>query len=79
MQENQTFAKSINQTKAAEDKTYELEDVPLLDMQDECFRTKIVETFKRIGFVMLQNHGIPKEEIDEAFIRSRELFQLPIE
>lgn len=34
MQENPTFVKSINQAKAKEEKIYEIQDVPLLDMQD---------------------------------------------
>lgn len=53
MQQNPSFVQSINQTKAVEEKLYEMEDIPLLDMQDEFFPTKIVETFKRIGFAML--------------------------
>ena len=58
---NTTFTKSLNQTKAAENTAYEMQDVPLLDMQDECFPSLILETFKNIGFVMIQNHGISNE------------------
>lgn len=76
---NTTFTKSLNQTKAAENTAYEMQDVPLLDMQDECFPSLILETFKNIGFVMIQNHGISNEEIDEAFSKSREMFRLPVE
>lgn len=45
-------------------------------MQDENFGAQLIENFKKIGFVIIKNHGIPKETIDEAFGTAREVFQL---
>ena len=40
---------------------------------------RVVEAFKDIGFVYLLNHGISDELLQEAFCRSREFFNLPVE
>ena len=50
--------KSINQAKPSEEKAYDLDTIPLLDLDDPLFPSQIVQTFKNIGFVMVRNHGI---------------------
>ena len=70
--------KSFNQTKPVNEDTHERSDIPILDMRDPQFPFKIVETFRNIGFVIVQNHGISDQEIDQAFQVSRSFFQLPM-
>ena len=43
-------------------------------MEAASFPNTLVQTFKNIGFVIIHNHGIDKDIIDEAFQRSREMF-----
>lgn len=45
-------------------------------MLDEDFGDQIVSAYKRIGFVIVKNHGISKELIDQVFGAGREIFQL---
>ena len=67
---------SINQTQPEGDGTSQMEEIKLLDLNDPEFHLKIVETYKQIGFVLIENHGISNEDIDEAFKRARELFMI---
>ncbi|KAI0375814.1 Clavaminate synthase-like protein [Pilatotrama ljubarskyi] len=39
----------------------------------------IVRGFTDVGFIYLNNHGIPQETVQQAFQKSAEFFQLPIE
>lgn len=48
-------------------------------MLDENFGDKIVECFKNIGFVIVKNHGIREEFIDQVFDVGREIFQMNLD
>ncbi|KAI0775945.1 Clavaminate synthase-like protein [Trametes elegans] len=39
----------------------------------------IVRGFTEVGFIYLNNHGIPQETVQDAFQKSAEFFELPIE
>lgn len=45
-------------------------------MKSETFGNDLIKTFRQIGFVILKNHGLSKEKIDEAFTRARSFFSL---
>jgi isopenicillin N synthase-like dioxygenase len=47
-----------------------------LDLTDPEFPRRIVETFKKIGFAIITNHGLSPARIDEAFMRSKQFFML---
>lgn len=49
----------INQTKPISDFSMEIQEIPLLDLQNPDFPSQIVHKFKSIGFVIIKNHGIP--------------------
>ena len=52
------FPQSINQTKTTDERIYELDSIPILDLKNINFHSQIVTTFKQIGFCIVQNHGI---------------------
>lgn len=40
---------------------------------------EIAGACRRVGFVYVTNHGVPADLLDEAFVWSRRLFDLPLE
>ncbi|KAF7791656.1 hypothetical protein EIP86_002678 [Pleurotus ostreatoroseus] len=53
---------------------------PFLDgTEKQAVANAILDSFKKIGFVYLTNHGIPQTKIDQIFARSKRFFELPIE
>ncbi|KAG8901880.1 hypothetical protein FRB99_005020 [Tulasnella sp. 403] len=40
---------------------------------------EIVDAFKEVGFVYLKNHGVDERKISNAFLKSKEFFDLPID
>ncbi|PFH61279.1 hypothetical protein XA68_17792 [Ophiocordyceps unilateralis] len=42
----------------------------------EC-ANKLFNAFKTVGFAYIKNHGVPQEQVDEAFSWSRKFFALP--
>lgn len=58
---------SINKTQPISEEVFSDSNIPILQMDDPHFPAKLCETFKDIGFVIIENHGIEKELIDRAF------------
>ena len=64
--------------------TTKARDVPRIDMSGfEARKTEIADQLwqasTEIGFFQLINHGIPQEQIDEAFTMTERFFALPHE
>jgi isopenicillin N synthase-like dioxygenase len=75
LQKERTFG-GVGATKAR--------DVPRIDLSDfEARKAEIADQLWRastdIGFFQLVNHGIPQEQIDEAFAVTERFFALPHE
>ncbi|KAF7292213.1 Thymine dioxygenase [Mycena indigotica] len=49
------------------------------EQQKQAVAAAILDSFKRIGFVYLVNHGMAQSEIDEMFAVSKSFFALPLE
>lgn len=61
-----------------------LAEVPLVSMKDQAtdpdgFAQAFGASFKRFGFAMVADHGVPQELIDRAWAMTRDFFALPEE
>ncbi|GJQ14929.1 hypothetical protein GpartN1_g6720.t1 [Galdieria partita] len=56
-------------------------EIPVIDWQQRCASTDakpVVENFSKLGFLVLKNHGISLEHVQQAFRVAREFFRLPL-
>lgn len=61
-----------------------LDEVPLVSMADQAadpegFAQALGNSFKRFGFAMVSDHGVPQPLVDRAWAKTREFFALPEE
>jgi hypothetical protein len=58
-----------------------LDEVPLVSMAEQAndpdgFAQKFGQSFRRFGFAMVADHGVPQELIDRAWAKTKEFFAL---
>lgn len=59
-----------------------LDEVPLVSMAEQAndpdgFAQKFGQSFRRFGFAMVADHGVPQELIDRAWAMTKAFFELP--
>ena len=64
--------------------TNALDQVPLVSMRDQAsdpegFAQGLGDSFKRFGFAMVSDHGVPQDLIERACAKTKEFFDLPEE